>query len=37
MGNITTGLDSPKDVEGVVMEWGDKQGAPFVVSGQALG
>ncbi len=30
-------LDGPLDPSGVVLEWGDTAGAPFVVSGQAWG
>jgi hypothetical protein len=37
MAYCTTCLDGPEDRSGVVMEWGDKTGAPFVVSGQAWG
>jgi hypothetical protein len=37
MAYCTTCLDGPKDTSGVVLEWGDSQGAPFVVSGQAWG
>jgi hypothetical protein len=37
MAYCTTCLDGPKDNTEVVMEWGDKEGAPFVVSGQAWG
>jgi len=33
----TTCLDGPVDPSGVVLEWGDREGAPFVVSGQAWG
>ncbi len=33
----TTCLDGPFDPRGVVLEWGDRDGAPFVVSGQAWG
>jgi len=37
MAFCTTCLDGPQDPSGVVMEWGDREGAPFVVSGQAWG
>ena len=37
MAYCTTCLDGPFDRRGIVMEWGDKSGAPFVVSGQAWG
>lgn len=37
MAYCTTCLDGPEDTSHVVMEWGDKNGAPFVVSGQAWG
>ena len=37
MAYCTTCLDGPVDASGVVMEWGDRDGAPFVVSGQAWG
>ena len=37
MAYCTTCLDGPKDRSGVVMEWGDTEGEPFVVSGQAWG
>jgi len=37
MSYCTTCLDGPVDASGVVMEWGDKDGAPLVVSGQAWG
>jgi hypothetical protein len=37
MAYCTTCLDGPLDPSGVVLEWGDAQGAPFVVSGQAWG
>jgi hypothetical protein len=37
MAYCTTCLDGPEDQSHVVMEWGDKTGAPFVVSGQAWG
>ncbi len=33
----TTCLDGPVDPRGVVLEWGDREGAPFVISGQAWG
>jgi hypothetical protein len=37
MAYCTTCLDGPEDRSGVVMEWGDTSGAPFVESGQAWG
>ena len=37
MAYCTTCLDGPEDRSGVVMEWGDAGGEPFVVSGQAWG
>jgi hypothetical protein len=37
MAYCTTCLDGPEDRSGVVMEWGDSSGKPFVVSGQAWG
>ncbi|HYM43248.1 MAG TPA: M14 family zinc carboxypeptidase [Steroidobacteraceae bacterium] len=37
MAYCTTCLDGPIDRSGVVLEWGDREGAPFVVSGQAWG
>ncbi len=37
MAYCTTCLDGPEDRSGVVMEWGDIDGKPFVVSGQAWG
>jgi hypothetical protein len=37
MAYCTSCLDGPEDASGVVMEWGDRQGAPLVVSGQAWG
>ena len=37
MAYCTTCLDGPEDHTGVVMEWGDKDGKPFVVSGGAWG
>jgi hypothetical protein len=37
MAYCTTCLDGPLDPSGVVLEWGDRDGAPFVVSGQAWG
>ncbi len=37
MAYCTTCLDGPEDRSGIVMEWGDTDGAPFVVSGQAWG
>jgi hypothetical protein len=37
MAFCTTCLDGPPDPSGIVMEWGDRERAPFVVSGQAWG
>jgi len=37
MAYCTTCLDGPEDRSGIVMQWGDSDGAPFVVSGQAWG
>ena len=37
MAYCTSCLDGPLDPGGVVLEWGDRDGAPFVVSGQAWG
>jgi hypothetical protein len=37
MAYCTTCLDGPEDRRGIVLEWGDREGAPFVVSGQAWG
>ena len=37
MAYCTTCLDGPEDRSGVVAEWGDSEGKPFVVSGQAWG
>jgi len=37
MAYCTTCLDGPFDRSPIVMEWGDREGAPFVVSGQAWG
>ena len=37
MAYCTVCLDGPIDRSGIVLEWGDKEGAPFVVSGQAWG
>jgi hypothetical protein len=37
MAYCTTCLDGPFDPKGVVMTWGDSDGAPLVVSGQAWG
>jgi Zinc carboxypeptidase len=37
MAYCTTCLDGPIDRSGIVLEWGDREGAPFVVSGQAWG
>ncbi len=37
MAYCTTCLDGPEDRSGIVMEWGDSEGKPFVESGQAWG
>jgi hypothetical protein len=37
MAYCTTCLDGPEDRSGIVMQWGDDEGAPLVVSGQAWG
>ena len=37
MAYCTSCLDGPEDRAGVVLEWGDRDGAPLVVSGQAWG
>jgi hypothetical protein len=37
MSYCTTCLDGPVDPSGIVLQWGDSEGAPFVVSGQAWG
>jgi hypothetical protein len=37
MAYCTTCLDGPIDTRTIVLEWGDREGAPFVVSGQAWG
>ena len=37
MAYCTSCLDGPEDRSGIVLEWGDREGAPFVVSGQAWG
>lgn len=37
MAYCTTCLDGPEDLSPIVMEWGDHEGAPLVVSGQAWG
>jgi hypothetical protein len=37
MAYCTTCLDGPIDTRSVVLEWGDREGAPSVVSGQAWG
>jgi hypothetical protein len=37
MAYCTSCLDGPLDPSGVVLEWGDRDGAPLVVSGQAWG
>ena len=37
MAYCTTCLDGPIDTSGVVLEWGDREGKPLVVSGQAWG
>ena len=37
MAYCTSCLDGPPDRRGIVLEWGDREGAPLVVSGQAWG
>lgn len=37
MAYCTSCLDGPVDRSHIVLEWGDREGAPFVVSGQAWG
>ena len=37
MAYCTSCLDGPEDARSVVLEWGDRGGAPLVVSGQAWG
>jgi hypothetical protein len=37
MAYCTVCLDGPVDRSSIVLEWGDREGAPFVVSGQAWG
>jgi hypothetical protein len=37
MAYCTSCLDGPDDRRGIVLEWGDREGAPLVVSGQAWG
>ncbi len=37
MAYCTVCLDGPLDRSGIVLEWGDREGAPLVVSGQAWG
>jgi hypothetical protein len=37
MAYCTTCLDGPVDASSVVLEWGDRDGAPFLVSGQVWG
>ena len=37
MAYCTTCLDGPVDRSNIIMEWGDRTGQPFVVSGQAWG
>jgi hypothetical protein len=37
MAYCTTCLDGPEDRSGMVMEWGDTSGQPFLVSGQVWG
>ena len=37
MAYCTSCLDGPVDPSGVVLEWGDREGAPFLVSGQVWG
>lgn len=37
MAYCTTCLDGPEDRSGIVLEWGDREGAPMLVSGQVWG
>ncbi len=37
MAYCTTCLDGPVDRSGIVVEWGDRDGAPLLVSGQVWG
>jgi hypothetical protein len=37
MAYCTSCLDGPEDPSGVVLEWGDRDGAPLLVSGQVWG
>jgi hypothetical protein len=37
MAYCTTCLDGPEDRSGIVMQWGDSEGAPLLVSGQVWG
>jgi len=37
MAYCTSCLDGPEDRSGIVMEWGDRDGAPLLVSGQVWG
>ncbi|MBV8784804.1 MAG: hypothetical protein JOZ67_11510 [Gammaproteobacteria bacterium] len=37
MAYCTVCLDGPIDLSSIVLEWGDREGAPFVVSGQVWG
>jgi hypothetical protein len=37
MAYCTTCLDGPFDTSSVVLEWGDRNGAPFLISGQVWG
>jgi hypothetical protein len=37
MAYCTTCLDGPQDRSGIVLEWGDSAGAPFLISGQVWG
>ena len=37
MSYCTSCLDGPVDRSGIVLEWGDREGAPLVVSGGARG
>jgi hypothetical protein len=37
MAYCTTCLDGPTDRSGIVMEWGDRDGAPMLLSGQVWG
>jgi len=37
MAYCTTCLDGPEDRSGIVLQWGDSEDAPLVISGQAWG